>query len=57
MWNYLNGGDYSGRPRCRWEDNINTYFEGILSEIVAWAQLVQDTGQWWALAHTMKNFH
>ena len=33
-----------GRPRLRWEDNIQTDFQDVQSGDVDWIDLVHDTG-------------
>ena len=44
-----------GRPRRRWEDNI----EIDLQEVGGggdWMELAQDRDRWWALVNTVMNF-
>jgi hypothetical protein len=40
-----------GRPKHRWEDNIEMY----LREIWWWFLLAQDRDQWWVLVNTVIN--
>ena len=42
-----------GRPRRRWEDNINMYLLEVGGD---WMELVQDRDGWWVLVGTVRNF-
>jgi hypothetical protein len=44
-----------GRPRRRWEDNINKDRSKIGFGDVDWIHLVQDMDRWWALVNTVMN--
>jgi hypothetical protein len=37
-----------GRPRCRWEDNIEMDLREIVINGENWIQVAQDRVQWWA---------
>jgi hypothetical protein len=41
-----------GRPRHRWEDNIQEVVGGHGD----WMELAQDRDRWWALVGTVKDF-
>ena len=45
-----------GRPRRRWEDNINTDLKEGGGGCGDWTELAQDRGRWWALVSTVMNF-
>jgi hypothetical protein len=45
-----------GRPRRRWEDNINMYLREIGIDGANWIQLPQGTVQWRAFVNTVMNF-
>jgi hypothetical protein len=45
-----------GRPRRRWEDNIEMYLREIGWDVMDWIQLVQDRDQWKVLVKTAMNF-
>jgi hypothetical protein len=45
-----------GRPRRRWEDNINTDLKEIGIDGANWIQLAQDRFQWRAFVNTVMNF-
>jgi hypothetical protein len=45
-----------GRPRCRWEDNINAGLREIGIDEVNCIQLAQDRVQWRACVNTVMNF-
>jgi hypothetical protein len=44
-----------GRPRHRWEDNINMELREIGIDGVNWIWLAQDRVQWWAFVNTVMN--
>jgi hypothetical protein len=44
-----------GRPRCRWEDNINMDLQEIGWGSMDWTDLAQDRDQWRALVNTVMN--
>jgi hypothetical protein len=44
-----------GRPRRRWEDNINLDLRETGIHGANWIQLAQDTVQWWAFVNTVMN--
>jgi hypothetical protein len=41
-----------GRPRCRWEDNINM---DLGWKGMDWIDLLQDRNRWWTLANAAMN--
>jgi hypothetical protein len=44
-----------GRPRCRWEDNIEVDLREIGWVGMDWIDLAQDKDQWRALVNTVMN--
>jgi hypothetical protein len=44
-----------GRPRRRWEDNINLNLRELGIDGVNWIQLAQDRVQWRAFVNTVMN--
>jgi hypothetical protein len=44
-----------GRPRHRWEDNINMDLGEMGIDGANWIRLAQDRVQWWAFVNTMMN--
>jgi len=44
-----------GRPRRRWEDNINLDLREIGIDGANWIQLAQDSVQWRAFVNTVMN--
>jgi hypothetical protein len=44
-----------GRPRCRWEDNIDMDLWEIWFGDVDWIHLAQDKDRWRALVNTVMN--
>jgi hypothetical protein len=44
-----------GRPRCRWEDNINMDLQEVGGGSVDWMELSQDRDRWSALVSRVKN--
>jgi hypothetical protein len=45
-----------GRPRHRWEDNINMDFQEVGGVCGDWMELAQDRDMWRALVSTLMNF-
>jgi hypothetical protein len=45
-----------GRPRFRWEDNINMDFQEVGCEGMDWIRLAQNRDRWQALVNGVKNF-
>jgi hypothetical protein len=41
------------RPRCRWEDNINMYFQEVGCESLGWIELAQDKDSWRVLVNVV----
>ena len=51
------GGKRSlARPRCRWEDNINTDIQEVGCVGMDWIELAQDRDRWRALVSTVMKF-
>jgi len=44
-----------GRPRCKWEDNINMDLQEVGGSCGDWMELAQDRDRWQALVGTVKN--
>jgi hypothetical protein len=44
-----------GRPRCRWEDNIQINLQEVGRVCGDWMELVQDGDRWRALVSTVRN--
>jgi hypothetical protein len=44
-----------GRPKRRWEDNMNMDLREIGIDGANWIQLAQDRDQWWACVKTVMN--
>jgi hypothetical protein len=44
-----------GRPRHRWENNIEIDLKEMVWGGVDWSPLPQDKDQWWVLVKTMTN--
>jgi hypothetical protein len=44
-----------GRPRRKWEDNINMDVEEVGGDRGDWMELAQDRDRWRALVSTVKN--
>jgi hypothetical protein len=45
-----------GRPRRRWEDNINMHLQEFGGGRGDWKELAQDRDRWRALVGTVRNF-
>ena len=45
-----------GRPRRRWEDNINIDLQEVEGGCEDWMELAQDRDRWRALVSTVMNF-
>ena len=44
-----------GRPRCRWEDNINMDLQEVGGDCGDWMELAQDRDRWRALVGMVMN--
>jgi len=44
-----------GRPRRRWDDNINMGLREVGCGGVDWIDLAQDRNRWWALVKVVMN--
>jgi hypothetical protein len=44
-----------GRPKCRWEDNIELDLRERGTDAANWIRLVQDSVQRWAFVNTLMN--
>ena len=44
-----------GRPRRRWEDNIEMDIQEVGCEGMDWIDVAQDTDRWRALVHAVMN--
>jgi hypothetical protein len=44
-----------GRPRCRWEDNINMDLQEVGCGCMDWIDLAQDRGMWRAFVSEIMN--
>jgi hypothetical protein len=44
-----------GRPRCRWEVNINMALQAIRCGVMDWINLAQDGDRWRALVNAVMN--
>jgi hypothetical protein len=44
-----------GRPRHRWEDNINMDLQEVGSGDMDWIEWVQDRDRWWAHVNVVMN--
>ena len=44
-----------GRPRCRWEDNINKDLQEVEGGVRDWIELSQDRDRWRALVNALMN--
>ena len=45
-----------GRPRRRWEDNIEMDLQEVVCGVVDWIHLAQDRDRWQALVNAVMNF-
>jgi hypothetical protein len=44
-----------GRPRCRWQDNVNMYIQEAGWGDMDWTDLAQDRDRWRALVSAVMN--
>ena len=44
-----------GRPRRRWEGNMEMDFQEVAYEGMDWIDLTQDRDRWWALVNAVMN--
>jgi hypothetical protein len=44
-----------GRPRRKWEDNIEVHLEEVRWEGMDWIDLALDWDRWWALVNVVMN--
>ena len=44
-----------GRPRRRWEDNINTELQEVGCGGIDWIDLAQDRDRWWSFVNAVMN--
>ena len=44
-----------GRPRHKWEDNINMDLQDVGGGGLDWINLAQDRGMWWAFVNAVMN--
>jgi hypothetical protein len=44
-----------GRPRRRWEDNINEDLQEMGCEGIDWIELAQNRDRWWLLLNAAMN--
>jgi len=44
-----------GRPRHRWEDNIQMDLQEVDVEGMAWIEQAQDMDRWWELVNAVMN--
>jgi hypothetical protein len=44
-----------GRPRHRWEDNINIYLQEVGRRVLDWIELAQDRDVWRAHVYVLMN--
>jgi hypothetical protein len=44
-----------GRPKCRWEDNINLEIQEVKCGGMDWIDLAQDRERWQALVNAVMN--
>ena len=54
-WGKPEGKRPLGRPRRRWEDNINIDLQEVGEGCGDWMELAQDRDRWRALANTVRN--
>jgi len=45
-----------GRPRRRWDDNINMDLQEVVCGGMDWIELAQDVNRWWALVNAVMNY-
>jgi hypothetical protein len=51
----LEGKGQLGRPRCRWEENINVDLYELRCGGIEWIELAQDTDRWRTLVNAVMN--
>jgi len=51
----LEGRRPLGRPRPKWEGNIEMYLEEVGCGGLDWLELAQDEERWWALVDAVMN--
>ena len=44
-----------GRPRLRWENNIETVLQQVVCVVMDWIELAQDRDRWRALVNAVMN--
>ena len=45
----------TGKPRCRWEDDIKMYLQEVGCGGMDWIDLAQDSDRWRALMNAVMN--
>jgi hypothetical protein len=58
-WGKPKGKKPLGRPKCRWEDNINMELQEVGLRVMDWIGLTRNRDRWWRLANVGMNlgFH
>ena len=51
----LEGKRPLGRPKVRWEDNMNVNLQEVECGSVDWIELAQDRYRWWACVNAVMN--
>ena len=54
-WGQPEGKRPLGRPRYRWEDNVNMNLQVVAWRGMDWIYLDQDRNRWWALVNVIMN--
>jgi hypothetical protein len=49
-------GEPEGIPKCRWEDNIQMYFQEVGCGCMDRIELAQDRGRWRTVVNAVMNF-